>query len=188
MFFQPSTLFELSLRVMCFAMDDATLIESLPLPLTVKYEMRSSIKSLWFNQRSICSDHYDYENFNLNEMSRWDFNMLMNYDEDLLGVPGFIPKKTTHVFWGFWVWEIGHVRTYNICESCVGYVSRLSGELALSQWGVPSANWKFLFVRKYIMFHPHNVFQMVIKKEKNFCDLCVICPLFRIMDRFDYFQ
>jgi hypothetical protein len=182
--FQPTTLLELSLYTSLITLDDARSIELLPLPLTVKYSARRIIKSLWVNQQ-IClnPERYKYHKIDLNNMCRVDFNMLMNYNYNLLGELDFIPYSIVHVCWGYILWKIGNVRSYRICISCYKTVSKLSGEPALANWGIRREKWRFFFIPKHMVIQSNGIFEHVIKKQENFCDICILNPLFEVIKR-----
>jgi hypothetical protein len=178
------SLFELALYQFCISLKDARSIERLEIPKSIKERARTDIKELWFWQDPLQpTETFDYSSIEIPFMTRLQFNMVMNYNQKKMGVPEFLPKGFTHVVWEYYTFYVNS-RLVSVCRTCYGcMVSSAESEFTLVYWGCELKNMNIYEVRNHDRLNSSDVLPKVIHKEKNFCDLCVIGPLFDVIDR-----
>ncbi len=99
------TLFELACETFTLSLNDASDIESLPLPRLLKQRTRAIVKDLWLNQGPLQPPgDFDYSNVDLLDMTRSELNMVMNYPVSELGIPDFVQHENCHIVWEYYRW------------------------------------------------------------------------------------
>lgn len=160
-------LFELGIKSFCLSLEDASVIERLPIPQLIQSYARAVVKQLWLAESPpISPEDYDYSGVNLAHMTRVEFNMIWNYPIVRLGIPEFLPE-VCHIVWRYY--EVGR---YRICRFCFRFISQLS----------------FTTTWYHYCLGADVVMTDVVQKTYNYCDLCVKQSLYEIVDRDERFN
>jgi hypothetical protein len=91
-------------------------------------------------------------------------------------------KPIPHIIQESYVWNLSN-RTFRVCEMCFINTTRLTKNLALSRWGESNGDWQFYHERKHTRLNSNLIFEKIVQKKEHYCDLCLVEPLFFILDR-----
>lgn len=149
----PRSLFDLCLTLVCIELEDGNDLEKLSLPMTVKRRARSVIKQLWFN--TYCN---------------------------LYSEPEIESKTIYHIIQESYLWNLSN-RSFHVCEACFIDTTRLTKDLALSRWGECNGDWQFYHEIKHSRLNSNLIFENIVEKKEHYCDLCLVAPLFKILNR-----
>lgn len=160
----PKSLLDMCLHIVCCKLKEGRDLETLPLPLTVKKRARSVIKDIWF-------DTYYY--------MQWGNEYIYEYES-----LGHITN--IHIVYEEYTCWLNDGRRFGICEECFDYLNKLTKTQALYRFGeYNNDNWEFyhrLTHERVRMNSDHDI-ENIVKKKQNYCDICLITPLFGFFNR-----
>lgn len=101
------------------------------------------------------------------------------------GVPTFAFERN-HIIWDYYIWTEGNIER-KICHCCFAAKGRSFRLGSANRW--LEKNWTFKRVTDHTMVDGEYILDFLIWKEKNWCSICIIEPLWEhILDDYDCFN
>lgn len=185
----PDSLFNLAQSALCRSLNDGYIIESLPLPLTVRRELRENFKFYWLNAGTVKSrKEYPYEEIDFHNMTNEKFNMVQHMDKRVFPVflaDFFDGRDHVHMvrtYWSFFT-ELGY--TYDVCKSCYIKLTSLAPKEVKIMWGEEKRRWRFTLLRTHEIVWFNETHSKISKMHDSCCDICVRRPLVKLRSEYE---
>lgn len=153
------SLFELCAFKVCSLVLQRSYINCMDIPVNIKLYLKSICKNVWMNIK--CSaDGFNYSQVDLDNLSKQDFLKLINSDSKVINKQIVI----TRFFYK-------QVNTF-LCRKCFSEIVLCEGDFDIMNAG-------FEFVNDILY---QEALQSVILNKHNWCDKCILKPLFMFLD------
>ena len=119
-------------------------------------------------------------------VSEWSSLMPMNVQTfvDLMSLPYELPSfavEDNNIIFEYFEWKEGSKIT-KLCPYCYGIKSKFYRNYSENYWKY--MNWRFYKIEEHLQVHINDILEELIWDLTNWCELCVMEPLFDIIDGF----
>lgn len=185
----PRRLFDIARGVACHSLMDGSVIESLPIPLSLKRELRHYIKLYWtIDDTPMFNIHeYPYDEIDFYKMTREQFHMLMHLPYDW--IPYFISElfreDEMHVVYQCWIFHTArNTIFYKCCDQCYDTLSAMSAQDVQRLWGEEKRFWRFTYLcYTCVNVHIRMANPKVMHNGDSYCDICLLNPIVQFYTR-----